>query len=153
MEQSLQNEEYITNKDKILELRKAQMHKKWHTEENIRKIKLSKKPFPKFGIIVLVYSTICMLAAEYGPWLFIKTKYVSGYEIEDLIFKNFRYGDPQVTLMFKEPFSHIQGLHEINFYDIPTLTNYALIPVFLIGLMIIIYGIMDRKKKLRCNRI
>lgn len=146
MEQSLQSEEQITDKDKILELRKSQLYKKWHTEDNIKKIKSSKKPFPKFGFILIIYSIISMVVAEYGPWLYLKTKYISGYEIEDFVFKNFRGADPKALLYYKEPASYIHGIHEEYFYDIPALINYALITIFAIGIIITVYGIIDRKK-------
>ena len=146
MEQSLQNEEQITNKDKILELRKAQMYKKWHTDENIKRIKRSKKPFPKYGIILIIYSIISMAVVEYGPWMYLKTTYVSGIEVDGFIYKNLRVEDPNLLTYLIEPFNNFHGMFKQFFYDIPAIISYALVILFLFGLIITIFGLIDRKK-------
>lgn len=145
MTQILQTEEQISDRDEILKLRKTQMYKKWHTDENTKRLMRSKKPFPKFGIILSAYSIINLILVEYGPWGHLKAQWITGYQVDDLIFKNLRGINPYVLPYFERPFGHIHGIFSEDFSQIPTLVSYSLIVIFCIGILITIYGLMDRK--------
>ncbi len=148
MKQLRQKEDVITDKDKIYSLRKEQLHKKWHTQDNINRIKRSKKPFPKFGLILIIYSVISLVIVQYGPWLQSSLEGVNGQKVETIVYKDFinARGDSISNLYYKTPYTYIHGIFEEDFFDIPTLTTYALIILFILGMMITIYGLADRKK-------
>ena len=143
-------------KQRIIDLRKSQVEKKLHTKANIKKILVSKKPFPKIGIFLIIFAISGIIIIDNLPWYnyngdllkFIDDQVV-GYEKVDLYFyKDMRTNidHPSAIWFFQGPYAHTRGLYSDDLSESPRLAFYGMISLIILGIAICIFGILDKKK-------
>jgi len=119
--------------------------------------KKPKKPFLKSGILLLVISVICIILTLYVPWAYIECDSAfDNTKNSDLIYRNhgvedFDYDNKsQEILNIFEPNNcsdttcNYIGLNFNDFGSTPTLTLYGFIILAIIGLVFLIFQILDR---------
>jgi hypothetical protein len=143
-------------KDSILDPRRSQVEKKLHTSANIKKILVSKKPFPKIGIFLIIFAISGIVIVDNLPWYTfngslckIEDNKVVGIEKMELYFySNMRTNvyHHSAEWFFKGPYAYIKGISTRDLFESPRLAFYGLISLIILGIAICIFGILDKKR-------
>jgi hypothetical protein len=105
----------------------------------------AKKPFPKLGILIIIFAIIGIYLANSGPWVHHSARWKSG-DVEETFYKDLKGANSTTILFFYPPYCYIHGIFADYFSESPTLALYGLYSLLIIGFVIIIFGSVDRKK-------
>jgi len=139
-------------KENILDetFRKAERSKGFRLKE---KKKVTKKPFLKLGI-VLIIAVISLVAINYAPWMYIKYDAEYG-TIQEFFNRDFKEGHyyNEIDYIFESPCANCSnnsktfiGLTKDDFTNIPKTTSYGLITLTLLGIIFMIFGMIERRR-------
>ena len=140
-------------KEDILDetFRKAEMLKGLRPKE---KKKVTKKPFLKLGIVLIIIAVISLVAINYAPWMYIKYDAEYG-TIQEFFNRDFKEGHyyNEIDYIFESPCANCSnnsknfiGLTKDDFTNIPKTTSYAFITLALLGIIFIIFEIIERRR-------
>jgi len=116
------------------------------------KKKIIKKPFLKLGFILIIIAAISLFAINYLPWMYVKfdTDYGPIQEVFNRDFEKGYYYD-EIDYIFDSPCANCSnnsksfiGLTKDDFINIPKTTSYGFITLVLLGLIFIIFEIIER---------
>lgn len=138
-------------KDDLLDetFKKAEIKKALRLKEEK---KIPKKPFLKLGIVLIIVSLIAIGSVNSLPWVFIKYDTING-TTQESYFKDFSEGTVynETTYIFESPCTNCSnssnnfiGLTLNDFSDIPKLTINAFIILGALGVIFIIYILIDK---------
>lgn len=103
------------------------------------------KTFPKLGVLLIVLSIFGLIFINNAPWAFIKynTDYgsVDAYIYRDFDERNNEY--PEIIKLFETPY--YMGLSIFDFTNTPSLAFNGFVSLIILGLLITILGIIDKK--------
>ncbi len=123
-----------------------------HLDNKKIKKTIYEKKFPKLWVLLIVISSIGIIFINYMPWGYVK--YDTGdSEIEISITKEFKIYDGSneitdsevindIATLFSEPY--YIGLSEDAFASSSNLTFYGCIILIALGIMVVVFGILDR---------
>lgn len=131
-------------KERILEIRKQQIEKKLHTDENVTVIRYSKKPFPKLALIILIFSIVGLYAVNNVAWIHIET-FDGTFNLE--VYRDLKGQTSAIDSIFYSKTNSLNtGIMREYFFSCPTLATYGLVGILLTSLTVLIYGFLDKKK-------
>lgn len=118
-----------------------------------------KKPFLQSGIYLIIVVLICIGIITYAPWAYVKADQdANGGEADAFIFKNYDKDDlgydneSQTIINVFEPEKcnssdcNYLGLTFDDFNTTPKITLYGFIILVILGLIFVIYQIIDRMR-------
>jgi hypothetical protein len=112
--------------------------------------KTDKKPyektFPKFGLLLIIFAVIGLICIYQVTWAYIKYDTDEG-RTEVLIYKDYigENIEKQSTLsLFQNP--HYIGISVGDFTDTPRLASYGFFSLIILGALITLFGILDKKR-------
>lgn len=120
----------------------------------IEKKEVTKKPFLKLGIVLIIITIISLVAINYTPWIYIKYDAENGI-IQEFIHRDLKDGHyyKEFDYIFESPCANCSnnsknfiGLSKDDFTNIPKITFYGFIILFLLGIIFIIFEIIERKR-------
>ena len=106
----------------------------------------AKKSFPKLGILIIIFAIVGIYLANSGPWIHYSAKWKELGVVDENFYKDLEGVNTEVLVFFNPPFSFIHGMFEDYFFESPALAVYGLYSLLIIGLIIIIFGFIDKKK-------
>ena len=113
--------------------------------------KTEKKPyektFPKFGLLLIIFAIIGLICIYQVTWAYIKYDNTDEKGIEVLIYKEYlgRNIEKESTLsLFQNP--HYIGISVGDFTDTPKLASYGFFALIILGALITLFGILDKKR-------
>lgn len=141
-------------KEKIIQNRKKQILDRLKTDENIRTIKVSKKPLKKIGFLIIILALIGLLATNYSPWYYYKMNIQNKengrvYEYEEFLYSYDTINDwdnPESAFLIIPVVAYFNGVFISYLYVTPTDANIGFIIILALGLSIIIFEWLDKKK-------
>jgi hypothetical protein len=134
-----------SERDRILKARKDEISKSWRTKENVATIVASKKPFPKFGIIIIVVAIICLIAVNYVSWIHWESDTEEGYIVKSL-YKDLEGADFIDFSYLTDPWGFYSGLFTDDLSNAPRSATYGLMGIIFIGIAITVFGLVDKKR-------
>jgi hypothetical protein len=105
----------------------------------------AKKPFPKLGVLIIIFAVACIYLINTGPWLHYSANWYSG-EVDEFLYKDLEGVNSSVEFFFNPPHAYLHGIFADFFEESPRLALYGLISLLIIGIIITLFGIIDRKK-------
>ena len=118
-----------------------------HSSDKNSEKKSYKKTFPKFGFVLIICAIIGFIIVSYVPWAYIEY----GPETETTtvtIYKDFKIENvenTQIRTLFQSP-DYYLGLSVGDFSKTATLELYSFISLIIIGILITIFGILDKMR-------
>lgn len=133
--------------------KKAEISKGLRPEEER---KVTKKPFLKFGIVLIIIAVVSLAIISYLPWMCTKYNSQSG-TIQELFYKDFenKEGDyfAETDYIFESLCTNCSnnsknyiGLTKNDFTNTPRTTSYGFITLAILGLIFTIFAILDRMR-------
>jgi len=135
-------------KETILDntFKKAESKRSSHSSDKNSEKKSYKKTFPKFGFVLIVCAIIGFIIVSYTPWAYIE--YCPETELTTVtIYKDFKIENGenlQIYGLFQSPY--YLGLSVGDFGEAATLEIYGFISLIALGVLITIFGILDRMR-------
>jgi hypothetical protein len=142
-------------KEKLLDERKKQILNKLKTDENVRTIKVSKKPLKKIGFLIILLAIFGLLIPNFvSPWYYIECKLenpvnskTDSYKAEFRSYSQVNDWDQKYYSYFVTPeVSYYVGVFFSYFYTTPTDVNIGFLIILLLGICVVLFEFFDKKK-------
>jgi len=125
-------------------------------EENI-----TKKPFLKLGIILIIIAVLSLAVINNLPWMYIKYKADYG-AVEELYYRDFKNEEghyyKEIDNIFESPCVNCSnnstnyiGLTKDDFSNIPKNTSYGFITLAILGIVFTIIEVFRRRRNFSIN--
>ncbi len=145
----------LDKKEKILDERKKQILNRLKTDENVRTIKISKKPLKKIGFLIIILAIFGLLIPNIvSPWYYIdytientKSGKSYNYEAEFRSYTTVNDWDQKYYSFFLTPeVSYYNGVFVSFFHTTPTDVNIGFFIILLLGVCVVLFELLDKKK-------
>lgn len=143
-------------KEKILDQRKKQILSRLRTDENVRTIKVSKKPLKKIGFLIVFLAIIGLLATNTSPWYYMKFNYQDSnsgriYSHEEFFYSyhdldNIDEDNPAIETLLTPETSYYNGVFRSFLHETPTDLNIGFSILLALGIAIVLFEFYDKKK-------
>lgn len=135
-------------KDEILDesFKKAEISRGLRSSVKKTDQKPHEKTFPKFGLLLIIFAIIGLICIYQVTWAYIKYDTEEG-RTEVLIYKDYTGEniEKQYTLsLFQNPY--YIGISVGDFTDTPRLASYGFFSLIVLGVLITLFGILDKKR-------
>lgn len=142
-------------KEKLIDERKKQILNRLKTDENVRTIKVSKKPLKKIGFLIILLAIFGLLVPNIvSPWYYIDYTLENtdsgksdNFEAEFRSYSTADDWDQKYYSFFVTPeVAYYNGVFVSFFHTTPTDVNIGFLIILALGICVVLFEWYDRKK-------